>query len=64
MLESLFNKTPTQILSCEIYEIFKNTFFIRTAAVATSKYNAVHFQAMSDIILNNYFSSFKTALTV
>ena len=33
MLESLFNKvaglkeTPTQVYSCEYYEIFKNSFF-------------------------------------
>ena len=28
MLESLFNKkeTPTQVPSCELYEIFKNTY--------------------------------------
>ena len=44
MLESLFNKvadlktchfikkeTPTQVLSCEYCEIFKNTFFYRTS---------------------------------
>ena len=42
VLESLFNKvagTPTQVFSCEICEIFKNTYFEEhmrtTASVAT-----------------------------
>ena len=39
MLESLFNKVaglkiPTQVFSCKIYEIFKNTFLNRTPLVA------------------------------
>ena len=29
-------KTPTQVLFCEISELFKNTFFNRTGLVATS----------------------------
>ena len=41
VLESLFNKvaglpTPTQVLSCEYYEILKNSFFYRTFSLATS----------------------------
>ena len=42
VLESLFNKaaglkeTPTQVFSCEICEIFKNTFFYGTTPVAAS----------------------------
>ena len=27
MPATLFKKTPTQVLSCKIYEIFKNTYF-------------------------------------
>ena len=40
MLESLFNKvvglrdTRTQVFSCEIFEMFKNTSFHRTPLVA------------------------------
>ena len=36
-------KTPTQVFSCEIFEIFKNTFFYRTPPVAASdeKYRAL-----------------------
>ena len=49
MLESLFEKfgglkafnfiyeTPTQVFSCEIWEIFKNNFFYRTPPEAASK---------------------------
>ena len=33
---TLFKKTPTQVLSCEYCEIFKNSFFYRTRLVATS----------------------------
>ena len=50
MLESLFNKvatklqvlqlyykdTPTQVFSCKVCEIFKNTFFHKTHPVAAS----------------------------
>ena len=44
MLESLFNKVdskdtkeaPTQVFSCEYYEIFKNTFFNGALPVAAS----------------------------
>ena len=55
MLESLFNKVAgvqpgtllkrdaTQVFSCEICEIFKNTFFCRTALAATSDKN-LHMQ--------------------
>ena len=46
MLESLFNKvaevfktfeTLTQVFSCEICEIFQNTFFYRTPLMAASE---------------------------
>ena len=38
MPESLFKKeTLVQVLSCEIYEKFKNTFFYRTPLVAASE---------------------------
>ena len=43
MLEPFFNKvvglkeTPTQVFSCEICEIFKNSFFNRTPPVASSE---------------------------
>ena len=44
VLESLYDKvalyykkTPTQVFTCEICEIFKNTFFCRTPPVATSE---------------------------
>ena len=30
-------ETPTQVFSCEICEIFKNTFFYRTHPVAASE---------------------------
>ena len=44
MLESIsvwgmqiyFKKTPSQVLSCEFYEIFKSNFFNRTPPVAAS----------------------------
>ena len=37
VLDTLFNKeTPTQVFSCEICEIFKNTFSYRTSLVAAS----------------------------
>ena len=38
MLESLFYKveTPTQEVSCEISQSFKNTFFYRTPPMTTS----------------------------
>ena len=40
MLESLFKKVaglkPTQEFSCEVCQIFKNTFFSRTPTVAAS----------------------------
>ena len=32
-------ETPTQVFSCEIYEIFKNNFFCRTPPVAGSADN-------------------------
>ena len=43
MLESLFNnfvdlKAATQVFSCEIGEIFKNTLFHRTPPVDASDY--------------------------
>ena len=31
---NFIKETPTQIVSCEIWEIFKNTFFYRTSPVA------------------------------
>ena len=45
MLESLFNQvtglkeTLTQVFSCEISKIFKNTFFYRTALATASEQN-------------------------
>ena len=32
----LLKETPTQVFPCELCEIFKNTFFYRTLAVAVS----------------------------
>ena len=32
----LINKTPTQMFSCEYYEIFKSTYLYRTTLVAAS----------------------------
>ena len=37
VLESLFNKeTPTQVFSCEYFEIFRNSLFYKTPLVASS----------------------------
>ena len=36
MLESLFNKVAGLERSCEIYKIFKNSFFQKTPPVAAS----------------------------
>ena len=33
---TLLKDTPTQVFSCEFYEIFKNTLFKRTPPVASS----------------------------
>ena len=41
MLESSFNKvkeTPTQVFSCEDYEIFKNTYFEEHLQAAASEF--------------------------
>ena len=35
---TLLKETPTQVLSCEYYEIFKNNCFYRTPTVAASEY--------------------------
>ena len=32
-------ETPTQVLSCDIAKIFKNSFFYRTPPLAASVYN-------------------------
>ena len=37
MLESLFNKVAGLQLSCECCEVFKNSFFHKTLAVAASE---------------------------
>ena len=34
-LQRFSKETPTQVFSCEIYEIFKNTFFYKTPLVTT-----------------------------
>ena len=36
-LQPFLKKTPTQVFSCEICEIFKNTFFYRTPPAAASE---------------------------
>ena len=36
-IATLLKETPTQVFSCEFWEIFKNTFFYRTPSVAASK---------------------------
>ena len=41
VLESLLNKTPTQVFSCEICEIFKNTYFYRTPPVSSSIFSVI-----------------------
>ena len=39
ILKRYQKETPIQMFSCEICEIFKNTFFYRTLQVATSAYS-------------------------
>ena len=51
----LFKKTPTSVFSCEIGEMFQNTFFNRTHPVATSgniswTLSLLHMGTMSGVI--------------
>ena len=64
MLESLFNKvatklqvlqlyykdTPTQVFSCKVCEIFKNTFSYKTPPVAASAF-------FKKVLFNSYFAN-------
>ena len=44
-------ETPTQVLSCEFYEIFKNFFFIEKLHVITSGYPVIQLRAKSSFCL-------------
>ena len=48
MLES-----PTQVFSCEIFEIFKNTFIYRTPPVATFEYLGFYQPSMMELFWKN-----------
>ena len=48
MLES-----PTQVFSCEIFEIFKNTFIYRTPSVATFEYLGFYQPSMMELFWKN-----------
>ena len=59
MLESLFNKVADlkQVFSCEIGEIFKNSFFYRTLPVAVSvKQNIAHIHYSGRVPAQIYIS--------
>ena len=48
MLES-----PTQVFSCEIFEVFKNTFIYRTPPVATFEYLGFYQPSMMELFWKN-----------
>ena len=53
-LQLYSKETPTQVFSCEIGEIFKNTFFYRTPLVAAFEIkNVFNFQRLTCGFTNN-----------
>ena len=53
MFETLFNKAPTQMFSCEYCEIFKNTYFekhLRTAASNNSVWAWRYFEDLHTLV--------------
>ena len=48
-LQNLQKETPTQVFSCEICAIFKNTFFHRTSPVAAFVFSETKQQTWKNI---------------
>ena len=67
MLKSLFNKvaglkacnfikeTPTQVFSCEIWEIFKNTYFAEDLQTTASEFTVFQYYLINFFQLKSMF---------
>ena len=63
MLQSLFKKSPRQVFSCGICEIFKNTFFHRTLQWLLLCLTCFHVKVESVFnLVFNVFQPFNTGL--
>ena len=50
-----FEETPTQVFSCKICKIFKNTFFHRTPPVTASvNFKPIYFKSVNQIKLTKF----------
>ena len=52
-----YKKSPTQVLSCEVCEIFKNTFSYRTSPVTASAPPVAASVFFLKVPLNSYFAT-------
>ena len=52
-------ETLTQVFSCELCEILKNTFFYRTPLVAASGFNCLTHADSNQVAVNKYEDRFE-----